>query len=152
MKNPTNKLFAMTRYCNAYRNGHIMQRLINGKFQDCIMGRITRRWNHGKWHYCTAGWVPNTFLVGSDTAGMNGRNEMTSLKREYPGFFETITRIEFIDRYGVTTYLGTANYDFNRISPAVCDEKTGETYREKWTAIVEQAEADWTAKHGELIW
>ena len=150
MKNPTNKLFAMTRYCNAYRNGHIMQRLINNKFQDCIAGRITRRWNKGPSEYCTDGWVPNTFLVGSNTAGMNGRNEMTKLKLLYPDFFETITRIEYKERYGVTTYLGTANYDYNRIRSGISE--TGETYRDLWTAIVEQAEADWTAKHGELIW
>ena len=135
--NPTNNLFAMTRYRDAYTKR-----------------RITRRWNHGPSEFCTNGWVPNTFLVGSDTAGMNGRNEMTKLKREYPDYFETIRKDALKKRYGITRYLGNANYEFNRIRTGKREDwyDDNNVLREGWNTIVEKAEADWIAKHGELRW
>ena len=87
--NPPNWLFAMTRYRDAYKRG-----------------RATRRWKHGPSERCTDGWLSNMFLIGTDTGGANGRNAMTMLKRQYPEYFETITRAEFKERYRTTRYLG----------------------------------------------
>ena len=114
MKNPTNRLFVMTRYRDAYKKG-----------------RATRRWKHGNSQKCKDGWIPNTFWVSSDTAGLNGGARRREIESKYREFFEIIDCNEFKKRYPSTRYTSNSNYDYGRIR----SEK-----REEWNLIVEAEE------------